>query len=141
VGNGCRELRGHARGAFTGRQERVLVLVEAAGLAQSGIDAESRPDHYMAFMDPGRDGPLVVEIPPASDDHVLNGSLCNIWQVPLEDVGKFGADEGRGGYYLLLPPGWDGQVPDGYIVLESDTNRVYSSTGGRVTTFGALCAS
>jgi hypothetical protein len=50
----------------------------------------------------------------------------HIWQVPLEDVGRFGADEGRGGRYLLLPPGWDGQLPDGDIVLESDTNRVYA---------------
>jgi hypothetical protein len=82
--------------------------------------------YYMAFMDPGRDGPIVVDIPPGSDEHVLNGSLCNIWQVPLEDVGRFGADEGRGGRYLLLPPGWKGHVPDGYVVLQADTNRVYA---------------
>jgi hypothetical protein len=80
----------------------------------------------MAFMDPGADGPLVVDIPPGTDDHVLNGSLCNIWQVPLEDVGRFGADAGRGGRYLLLPPGYAGEVPDGYIVLPCDTNRVYA---------------
>ncbi|MFC5791705.1 DUF1254 domain-containing protein [Agromyces tardus] len=82
--------------------------------------------YYMAFMDPGRDGPIVVDIPPGTDDHVLNGSLCNIWQVPLEDVGRFGADEGRGARYLLLPPGYDGDVPDGYLVLQCDTRRVYA---------------
>ncbi|MFC4606200.1 DUF1214 domain-containing protein [Rhodococcus kronopolitis] len=82
--------------------------------------------YYMAFMDPGRDGPIVVDIPPGTDDHVLNGSVCNIWQVPLEDVGRFGADKGRGGQYLILPPGFDGEVPEGYIVLQSDTNRVYA---------------
>lgn len=82
--------------------------------------------YYMAFLDPGRDGPLVLDIPPADEEHVLNGSVCNVWQVPLEDVGKFGLDEGRGGRYLVLPPGHDGPVPDGYLVLRSDTNRVYA---------------
>jgi hypothetical protein len=82
--------------------------------------------YYMAFMDPGRDGPVVVDIPPGEQEHVLNGSLCNIWQVPLEDVGMFGADQGHGGRYLILPPGHDGEVPDGYIVLRSETNRVYA---------------
>lgn len=82
--------------------------------------------YYMAFIDLGRDGPVVVDIPPGSDRHVLNGSLCNIWQVPLEDVGRFGADEGRGARYLLLPPAWDGEVPDGYLALQADTYHVYA---------------
>jgi hypothetical protein len=82
--------------------------------------------YYMAFMDLGRNGPIVVDIPPGTDDHVLNGSLCNIWQVPLEDVGKFGADQGRGAQYLLVPPGWDKPLPNGYLVLQSDTRRVYA---------------
>ncbi|MFF0488578.1 DUF1254 domain-containing protein [Nocardia sp. NPDC004068] len=82
--------------------------------------------YYMAFLDVGRDGPIVVEIPPGNEQHVLNGSLCNVWQVPLEDVGKFGADQGRGARYLLLPPGYDETPPDGYLVLRSDTNRVYA---------------
>ncbi|MGR0221883.1 DUF1214 domain-containing protein [Agromyces sp. ZXT2-6] len=82
--------------------------------------------YYMAFMDPGADGPFVVDIPPGTGEHVLNGSLCNIWQVPLEDVGRFGADEGRGAKYLLLPPGYDDDVPDGYLPIRCDTRRVYA---------------
>ncbi|MEV0247649.1 DUF1254 domain-containing protein [Nocardia sp. NPDC050712] len=82
--------------------------------------------YYMAFIDPGRDGPIVLEIPPGTEQHVLNGSVCNIWQVPLEDVGKFGADAGQGGRYLVLPPGFDGEVPEGYLVLRCDTNRAYA---------------
>jgi len=81
--------------------------------------------YYMAFVDLA-DGPVVVDIPPGSDEHVLNGSLCNLWQVPLEDVGPFGADEGRGGRYLLLPPGYADEIPDGFIVLQSDTSGVYA---------------
>ncbi|MBF6323208.1 DUF1214 domain-containing protein [Nocardia cyriacigeorgica] len=41
-------------------------------------------------------------------------------------VGKFGADEGDGTRYLILPPGFDGTVPDGYLVLPSDTDRTYA---------------
>lgn len=82
--------------------------------------------YYMAFLDPGRDGPTVVDIPPETAGCVLNGSLCNIWQVPLEDVGRYGADEGKGARYLILPPHYDHAVPAGYIVLQSDTNRVYA---------------
>lgn len=82
--------------------------------------------YYMAFLDPGADGPLVLDIPPGNDAHVLNGSVCNVWQVPLEDVGRFGLDQGKGARYLILPPGYDGDVPAGYTVLQSDTRRVYA---------------
>ncbi|MFE4500660.1 DUF1254 domain-containing protein [Rhodococcus sp. NPDC056743] len=81
--------------------------------------------YYMAFFDT-HDGPVVVEIPAESEGQALNGTLCNVWQVPLEDVGHFGADQGRGGKYLILPPGWDGQVPDGYIALPSETYGSYA---------------
>ena len=32
-----------------------------------------------------------------------------------EDVGPAGVDKGKGGKYLILPPGYKEQVPDGYI--------------------------
>src|SRR5215471_567030 len=32
-----------------------------------------------------------------------------------------GPDKGKGGKYLLLPPGYKGQVPDGYFVAHSRT--------------------
>ena len=46
--------------------------------------------------------------------------------MPLEDVGLAGADKGEGARYLILPPGYDGQVPDGYIPLPSDTYAGYA---------------
>ena len=39
----------------------------------------------------------------------------------MADVGPDGEDNGKGGKYLVLPPGFKGDVPDGYIVLRSDT--------------------
>jgi hypothetical protein len=39
-------------------------------------------------------------------------------------MGVPGPDAGDGGKHLLLPPDWDGQVPDGYYVARSTTYRV-----------------
>ncbi len=45
---------------------------------------------------------------------------------------------GRGGKYLLLPPGYDGDVPDGYFVLRSRTygNALSSAASWRTVTCG-----
>jgi hypothetical protein len=65
-------------------------------------------------------GPVVVEIP-ATADAALNGTIIDAWQVPLTDVGIAGADEGKGGKYLLLPPDYQGEVPPGYIAVPMKT--------------------
>lgn len=43
----------------------------------------------------------------------------------ITDVGAIGPDRARGGLYLLLPPGYDGEVPQGYFVFESRTYNVF----------------
>lgn len=72
-----------------------------------------------------KDGPIVIEIPPAEGGSIA-GNIVNAWQMPLEDAGPAGADKGKGGKYLILPPGYQGEEPAGYIVLRSDT---YSGFG------------
>lgn len=67
-----------------------------------------------------KDGPIVIEIPPAQGGSIA-GNIVNLWQMPLEDAGPEGADKGAGGKYLLLPPGYAGEVPAGHIPLQSDT--------------------
>jgi hypothetical protein len=44
--------------------------------------------------------------------------------MPLADAGPYGTDKGQGGKYLLLPPGYTGTVPEGYIPLQSDSMAV-----------------
>jgi hypothetical protein len=63
-----------------------------------------------------KDGPLVVEVPP----EVL-GPMDDAWFRWVTDVGVTGPDKGKGGKYLLLPPGYTGAVPDGYFVTRSRT--------------------
>ncbi len=80
--------------------------------------------YLMAFFNT-KDGPVVIDIPPAGGGS-LAGNIVNIWQMPLEDAGPEGADKGRGGKYLILPPGYAGAPPKGYIVLQSDTHGGYA---------------
>jgi hypothetical protein len=44
-----------------------------------------------------------------------------MWFQWVGDVGTTGADKGKGGKYLLLPPGYKDSVPEGYFVLRSKT--------------------
>ncbi|KAA5542662.1 DUF1254 domain-containing protein [Roseiconus nitratireducens] len=82
----------------------------------------------MVFADLAETGPLVFEAPPK-----LQGILLDFWQRPIPvDGGKFfgdlglpGPDGGAGGKFLLLPPGYDGDVPGGYYVYRSGTNNVF----------------
>ncbi len=66
-------------------------------------------------------GPIVLEIPPASDEESITGSIDDAWQTALEDVGPAGVDKGKGGKYLILPPGYKDKPPDGYTALPSST--------------------
>jgi hypothetical protein len=70
-------------------------------------------------------GPMVLEIPPAETGEnasSITGSIDEAWQTALEDVGPAGVDKGKGGKYLILPPGYKGAIPDGYVaVLKSKT--------------------
>ena len=82
--------------------------------------------YLMPFFNTKDVGPVVLEIPPA-DDGVFNGSVMNYWQAAIEDVGPGGVDKGKGGKYLILPPGYDAAtLPAGYIPMPSDTYRGYA---------------
>jgi hypothetical protein len=84
--------------------------------------------YAMSYVDLGKNGPLVMEAPPE-----LQGILLDYWQRPIPvdggkffgDVGLAGPDGGKGGKFLLLPPGYKGALPEGYFVYRSATNNVF----------------
>jgi hypothetical protein len=84
--------------------------------------------YAMSYVDLGKDGPMVMEAPPE-----LQAILLDYWQRPIPvdggnfagDVGLFGPDQGKGGKFLILPPGYKGTVPEGYFVYRSATNNVF----------------
>ena len=53
---------------------------------------------------------MVLEIPPAVGGTIV-GTVMDCWQTPLEDVGYAGVDKGKGGKYLILPPGYKEKAP------------------------------
>jgi hypothetical protein len=67
------------------------------------------------ILDLERDGPTVVEIPPECGP----GTVNDAWFRFVVDMGAPGPDRGAGGSYLIVPTGYDGEVPDGYFVAES----------------------
>lgn len=67
-----------------------------------------------------RAGPMVVELPPGPLI-VVAMDLNQRW---VADMGLPGPDEGKGGKYLILPPGYKGEVPAGYHPAASTTYRV-----------------
>ena len=65
-------------------------------------------------------GPLVVEAPPSQ-----LGTINDLWFGWVIDIGFPGPDRGEGGKYLLVPPGYDGPLPDsGFHVGHSKTTHV-----------------
>ncbi|MDG4596004.1 MAG: DUF1254 domain-containing protein [Candidatus Contendobacter sp.] len=61
-------------------------------------------------------GPLVAEIPP-----MVLGAIDDFWYRWVADIGITGADKGKGGKYLILPPGYKGEIPEGYFVVRPST--------------------
>ena len=71
-------------------------------------------------LDLKRDGPTVAEVPPGA-----LGALDDAWFRYISDVGPLGPDKGKGGKYLILPPGHNGDVPSGYHVVRSPSYDVW----------------
>jgi len=71
---------------------------------------------YMATWLELSDESMVIETPP----DVL-GLIDDHWFKWVGDFGRLGPDQAQGGRFLILPPGYDGEVPDGYFVYPTST--------------------
>jgi len=65
-------------------------------------------------------GPMVLEFPPGP----LMSTMNDLNQRWVMDMGLPGPDKGQGGRHLVVPPGYEGQVPDGFNVGRPTTSRV-----------------
>jgi hypothetical protein len=99
----------------------VLVVWKDRLTAKTVISTPNSDVIYaLGYIDLQKDGPTVVEVPPKQQ-----GILDDFWQRPITDVGYVGPDKGEGGHYLLLPPDYDGETPDGYYTFTSPTYNVF----------------
>lgn len=82
--------------------------------------------YLMIFFNTKDAGPVVIDVPPADGASSFAANIDNVFQMPLEDAGPYGADKGAGGKYLILPPLYEGKLPSGYIVLHADLYEGYA---------------
>jgi hypothetical protein len=71
-------------------------------------------------IDLKENGPIVMETPPG-----MLGAFNDSWFRYIADIGPFGEDKGKGGKYLILPPEYEGEIPEGYFVIKSPTYKVF----------------
>ncbi len=92
--------------------------IAATGPRQVGFTLNSDTPYGSGVLDLSN-GPMVIEIPEGAfiglvDDHNQGWVL---------DMGLPGPDKGKGGKHLVLPPGYTGEVPDGYFVGRSKSMK------------------
>ena len=99
------------------------IVVTANRLDSTPLILTGNTESLYSFfvLDLKANGPIVLEVPvgvmgPIDDHNFLF----------LADVGPTGQDKGKGGKYLILPPGYEGNVPDGYFVVRSPTYMAFS---------------
>jgi len=71
--------------------------------------------YCVPFLDLKKDGPTVVEIPAGAGPGTVNDAFFRF----VIDMGPPGPDKGKGGKYLILPPDYEGDIPDGYFTAKS----------------------
>lgn len=91
-------------------------LMDSATLLLTG---NTETVYGLCSIDLKRDGPVVIEVPPS-----MLGGITDIWQHSLIDIGLTGADNGKGGKFLLLPPDHKNAVPAGYFTAKATTYSV-----------------
>jgi hypothetical protein len=117
-----------AEGIFDGNRNAGLADNQAMGIAstgprQVGFTLNSDTPYGSAILDL-RNGPMVIELPPGP----FIGLVNDHYQSWIMDMGLPGPDAGHGGRHLVLPPGYNGPIPDGYHVGRSSSHAVLVAT-------------
>jgi hypothetical protein len=102
-------------GEFGPANQTVVISEQLLDSKSLFLTANTTTPYTLVYLDT-KDGPLVLDIPP----EVL-GPIDDAWFRWVTDVGITGPDKGKGGKYLLLPPDFKGEVPEGYFVARSRT--------------------
>jgi hypothetical protein len=97
----------------------VLIFSELMDSSSLFLTANADTVYYLSFIDLTQ-GPMVVETPP-----MALGTFDDMWFQWIIDFGLPGPDRGAGSRFLLVPPGYEGFLPEGgYYLGRSRTNRV-----------------
>jgi hypothetical protein len=97
----------------------VVIFSELMDSNSLFLTANADTIYYLSIVDLSK-GPMVIEQPPKGV-----GAINDMWFSWVIDIGFPGPDRGQGGKYLIVPPGYEGELPDsGFHVAHSRTNHV-----------------
>jgi hypothetical protein len=101
------------------KDNELLIFSKLMDASSLFLTANADTVYFLGSIDLSN-GPMVLETPPKA-----LGTLDDSWWRWVIDFGAPGPDRGEGGKYLVLPPGYDGPVPEGgFYVARSRTTRV-----------------
>ena len=101
------------------KDNEILIFPKLMDSSSLFLTANADTVYFVGFIDLSN-GPMVFETPPRA-----LGTLDDFWWRWVIDFGAPGPDRGEGGKYLLVPPGYDGPLPEGgFFVARSRTTRV-----------------
>jgi hypothetical protein len=100
-------------------KNEVMVFSELMDAKSLFLTPNADTIYVMGWIDLS-DGPVVIESPPE-----FLGIVQDAWFHWVTDMGAPGPDRGLGGKYLIVPPGYDGQLPEGgYFVAHANTTGI-----------------
>lgn len=104
---------------FGARANEVGIIMPQDPEQQFSVANQDTP-YVIAVFDLKKAGPMVIEVPEGPyiglmDDHNME------W---FGDMGVIGSGKGKGEKNLLIPPGYDGEIPEGYTPLY---NQIWKS--------------
>jgi hypothetical protein len=98
------------------KDNEVIVFSQLMDAKSLFLTANADTVYVMSMLDLSK-GPLVLEAPPG-----LLGGVDDAWFRWVTDTGVPGPDRGEGGRYLIVPPDYKGELPEGgYYVFRSRT--------------------
>lgn len=83
--------------------------------------------YVFSTLDLKLNGPTVVDVPPG-----MLGLFNDAWFRYMEDIGPFGQDKAKGGKFLIIPPHYEGNIPEGYFVVKSKTYKMWAFMRGSI---------
>jgi len=102
------------------KDNEILIFSELMDAKSLFLTADADTVYFLGFIDVSK-GPMVLEVPTKA-----LGALDDMWFRWVTDIGLPGPD---GGKYLILPPDYDGPMPDGGYFIALQTSRRRAKRG------------
>ncbi len=113
----------HAAADWDAGSNTIIAWSKPATPYLEGVTGNNQTPYILSQTDLSK-GPVVLEVPAATDKATLYGQVVDHWQISIADVGPSGLDKGKGGKILFTPPDYKGKVPAGYMEVKSPSYRI-----------------